>query len=71
MYTTLTWGYATTEINVYELIKISSMTLYYNFAAAMYLYTLYDYYLDWVHRTCEVDSGALQMFQFFVLWLCS
>lgn len=32
---TSTWGYATTEINVYELIKISSMTLYYNFATCI------------------------------------
>lgn len=36
-------GYATTEINVYELIKISSMTSYYNFAIHTYLYTLCDY----------------------------
>lgn len=60
-------GYATTEINVYELIKISSMTSYYKFAIlgrTIYIVWLFGACVVWVDcmcRTCGLDFGELRL----------
>lgn len=48
------WGYATTEINVYELIKISSMTSYNNFAIHTHCV-----HIVWLFGVCVVRVNRM------------